>query len=186
MDKEYIDVRFDIMSGGVSAIHKYHRFDQEKGPYGVKRGDYEIKVVDILRRKGYSIILETERAAAGVKTPDGFINGLLMDIKAVESSGRWAIKDKFHAATKQGVESLILFFCQRDLYSLERITDGWKKYLQDESAQKYVQSIRQVLCVLEEEVVSIDIQKHEKPPNGDFSEGSKGTGGVPLPPSTQR
>lgn len=181
-----MDARFDIKSGGVSAIHKYHRFDQERGAFGVKRGDYEKMVVDRIRHKGYTVVLESERAAMGVKTPDGFVNGSVMDIKAVESVGRWTIKDKFRAATKQGVETLILFYYRKELYSLERILDGWKKFLRDGSARKYPNSVKQVLCVVEEDVLSILDLKHEKPPGGDFSEGSKGTGGVPLPPSVQR
>lgn len=147
LDADYLDVHFDIRSGGVSAVHKFHRFDQERGPYGIKRGDYERQVVEILRRKGYSIILESERAASGVKTPDGTLNGYVMDIKTVESTGRWAIKDKLHKATKQGVKILILYYPNIELFSRERIEDGWTKYLESYDARRYPQSVRQILCV---------------------------------------
>lgn len=148
LDKDYVDVRFDVKSGGVSAVHKYHRFDQQRGPYGTKRGEYEMIVLDTLRRKGFSIILASERAARGVKTPDGTLNGIVMDIKAVESAGRWAIKDKFHEAVKQGVAVLVLYFHNQELFSESRIQDGWDKYLREGTSQVYAQSIRQVVCVV--------------------------------------
>lgn len=147
LDADYLDVHFEIRSGGVSAVHKFHRFDQEKGPYGIKRGDYERQVVDFLRRKGYSIILESERAASGVKTPDGTLNGSVMDIKAVKSAGRWAIKDKLHKATKQGVSILILYYPNEQLFSWERMKDGWNKYQESYDAQRYPRSVRQIVCV---------------------------------------
>lgn len=187
LDENYPEVHFDIRSGGVSAVHRFHRFDQEKGPFGIKRGDYERAAVDILRRKGYSIILESERAAPGVKTPDGKLNGSVMDIKAVESAGRWAVKDKLHAATKQGVTVLVLYFPNEAYFSKERVLDGWKKHLRDDSAKDYPRSVLRVVCVVGTRVLVYNQGKtQEKPPAGDFSEGSKETGGVPLSPSMQR
>lgn len=158
-DADYLDVHIDIWSGGVSAVHKLHRFDQQKGPYGIKRGDYERVVVDILRRKGYTIILESERAAPGVKTPDGTLNGFVMDIKAVESAGRWAIKDKLHKATKQDVEVLILYFPKKELFVWSRIATGWSRYVEDLDSKRYPKTIQQVVCVIEEDVLVWDIKK---------------------------
>ena len=187
LDKDYVDVRFDILSGGVSAIHKYHRFDQQSGPYGIKRGEYERIVVETLRRKGHVVILGSERAAAGIKTPDGTLNGAIMDIKTVESVGRWAIKDKLHAATKQRIDTLILFFPNQTIYSEKRIRDGWCRHLRDDSGKDYPYCIRRVLCVVEGNVFAFHVDyKQEKPSCDDFSEGSKETGGVPLSPSMQR
>ena len=59
-DSNYYDVTFDEKSGGVSAIHKDHQFDKKIGPFGIKRGIYEIKTINALMRLGYSIILEPE------------------------------------------------------------------------------------------------------------------------------
>ena len=48
-DPGYIDVSFDEESGGVSAIHKEHCFDKQVGPFGCKRGDYEKRVIALVR-----------------------------------------------------------------------------------------------------------------------------------------
>jgi len=187
LDNDYVDVRFDVRSGGVSAIHKYHRFDQQIGPFGIKRGDYERLVAGILLQKGFVIILGSERATSGIKTPDGTLNGTIMDIKTVESAGRWAIKDKLHAATKQGVETVILYFPIKSLFSEERIRVGWNKHLRDASGKEYPLSIKCVMCIVGDNIYLFHVKyEQEKPSYDDFSEGSKETGGVPLSPSMQR
>jgi len=153
LDKDYVDARFDILSGGVSAVHKYHRFDQEIGPFGIKRGEYEKRAADILRRKGYVVLLESERAANGIKTPDGTLNGAVMDIKAVESTRKWVIKDKIYAATKQKANVLVLFFPTEALFSEDRITEGWQRYLESYDARRYPRTIHQIVCVVEDKRV---------------------------------
>ena len=150
LDKDYVDVRFDVLSGGVSAIHKCHRFDQQSGPYGIKRGEYERIVIDNLRRKGYVVILGPERAPSGIKTSDGTLNGAIMDIKTVESVGRWAIKDKLHAATKQKATVLVLYFPIRTLFSESRIEEGWERYRESYDAQRYPQTVRQLVCLVDD------------------------------------
>lgn len=59
-DDDYLEVTHDEESGGVSAIHILHKFDKQSGPYGVRRGDYEMKVVKVLRELGHRIVLEAE------------------------------------------------------------------------------------------------------------------------------
>lgn len=95
-DGQYHEVIYDEESGGVSAIHQEHRFDKQPGPFGVRRGVYELMAIDSLRKKGHVVILESERAPDGVKTPDGKLDGKAMDIKAIENTGQWTIKNKFH------------------------------------------------------------------------------------------
>ena len=152
-DGQYYEVVYDEESGGVSAIHQEHRFDKQPGPFGVRRGVYELMAIDALRKKGHVVVLESERAPNGVKTPDGKFDGRVMDIKAVENTGQWAIKDKLHIATKQGVEVLILYYHIKDLFSMDRIEDGWSKYLRDKCAKQYPQSVKRILCVVEDEVI---------------------------------
>lgn len=161
LDKDYVDVRFDVLSGGVSAIHKYHRFDQQSGPYGIKRGEYEKLAVNTLRRKGHVVILGSEREKPGVKMPDGTLDGLVMDIKAIESDGRWTIKKKMHAATKQGAKVLVLYFLNPVLYSRDRIESGWTSFSGDLDSQRYPQTLRRVVFVVGNKV---EIWEIKKPP----------------------
>ena len=152
-DDQYYEVSYDEESGGVSAIHQEHRFDKQPGPFGVRRGVYELMAIDALRKKGHVVILESERAPDGVKTPDGILDGRAMDIKAMENAGQWTIKNKFHQATKQKTEILVFYYHLHDLFSIEKIEDGWKRFIQDIDSQRYENTIKKVLCVVEGEVV---------------------------------
>ena len=152
-DPDYYDVSFDEESGGVSGIHLRHRFDPTEGLYGIKKGEYEKIAVDILRRGGHAVILESEYAPNGIKTPDGTIDGIVMDIKAVEGMGKWAIKDKFHDATKKCVECVILYFHKEILFSKERMYDGWNKFKNDKDSIRYDMTIKRVICIIETKIV---------------------------------
>lgn len=156
-DPNYYDVTFDDKSGGVSAIHREHRFDSSMGLYGIKKGDYERLVVKALVKRGHVVRLESELAPEGVKSPDGSLDGTIMDIKTVERNGKWAIKDKIHIATKQGVECIVFYFHKASLFSFERLEDGWAKFLNDIDSQRYPNTIKQVLCVVVDEVIEWDI-----------------------------
>ena len=97
--------------------------------------------------------LESENAGIGEKTPDGKLNGMIMDIKAVEGAGKWTVKSKFHEATVQGAECVVLYFHDKSLYSLDRISDGWKKFLEDIDSDRYKRSIKKVLCIVERKLI---------------------------------
>ena len=152
-DPNYVNVCFDQETGGVSAIHRQHKFDNEKGPFGVTAGDYEKITVNLLRKRGHYITLESEMAPPGVKTPDGQIDGLVMDIKATNSTGKWAIKEKLHHAAKQGAECVIFYFHKKELFSQERIEDGWTRFLVDNDSQQYIEVIKRIICVVENEEI---------------------------------
>ena len=150
-DPYYYDVTFDNLSGGVSAVHRNHQFDSQIGAYGIKKGDYEKISVKALRERGHAIILESEVAPDGIMSPDGSIDGVIMDIKAVEGHGKWAIKDKLHIATRQGASCVILYFHDKTLYTNERILDGWIKYSNDQASQKYSNTIKRIMCIVEKD-----------------------------------
>ncbi len=158
-DPNYYDVTFDKLSGGVSAVHKDHQFDKKMGPFGIRKGDYEINAVAILRRRGNYILLESEMAPDGVKTPDGVIDGVRMDIKAVEGNGKWAIKDKYHDAVKKGVECIIFYFHKKDVYSEKRLYDGWIKFIHDKDSQRYPMSIKKIISIVETRVIEWETPK---------------------------
>lgn len=148
-DRDYHAVTYDLSSGGLSAVHVDHNLDSEMGHYGCRRGDYERRVVEVLRKRGHRIILESEVKGPNVKTPDGTYDGHPMDIKSVESFGKWAIKDKFYDGCRQGVSCLILYFPKKDLYSPERMRDGWDKFRANRYGCRNFQRIKKVVCVVE-------------------------------------
>lgn len=152
-DPNYYDVTFDDKSGGVSAIHREHKFDSEVGAYGIKIGEYERNAIDALRRQGHLVILESEKVPNGVKTPDGSLDGLVMEIKSVEKHGKWAVKSKLHQAAKQGATCIVLYFHKKELFSISRIDFGWNSYLNDDSSLQYNSRISRVICIVEDKVI---------------------------------
>lgn len=155
---DYYNVRYDKLSGGMSAIQKGHIFSKTKSSrYGFNCGKFEKYAIAALRRHGHSIVLISEKAAEGIKTPDGFIDGVLMDIKAVEGIGKWAIKSKLHEATIQRVSCVVLYFHEESLFSLERINDGWLRFQRDDSSQRLPQTIEQIICIVKNKVIEYSI-----------------------------
>ena len=123
-DDDYLDVTYDEQSGGVSAVHKLHKFAKKIGAYGVRQGDYERIALGVLRKCGHRIVLGSETNMPGIKSFDGFLDDLPMEIKAVEGSGLWAVSTKMLQAEKQHAESIVLFFPKEELYSPFRISEG--------------------------------------------------------------
>ncbi len=125
-DPNYQEVIFDDNSGGVSAIHKEHCFDKQIGPFGYKRGQYEVDVATILRRSGHSILLESEYPKGRkIKNCDALIDGFLSEIKTVESNGRWSIRTKVHSAIMKGADLLVLYYPNSKFFSEDKILEGW-------------------------------------------------------------
>lgn len=148
-DPHYYDVTFDEQSSGVSAIHREHCFDKQFGPFGSKRGDYELSVSRILRSKGYVITLESEYPKGrGVKSFDAFIDGAKSEIKTVESNGRWSIRTKIQSAVRQRAELLVLYYPKKELYSELKIYEGLDLVLQSiENA-----NLKKIIAIVEEAV----------------------------------
>lgn len=154
-DENYTDVKIDRKSGGLSAVHREHNFDPTKGCFGIPRGEYERLATEALRKNGYRVVLASEKAGEGIKTPDGSLDGVLMDIKAVEGTGKYTIKNKFDSARRQRVNSVILYFHTKELYSEERVADGWRFYMQE--LGEHSQPITNIVCVVEDKVIPVSI-----------------------------
>ena len=145
---DYENISFDSYSGGVSAIHKYHRFDKSIGPFGYSRGEYERIVTKTLRSIGAFILLDSESPIGkNIKTNDARLNGFTAEIKAVESFGRWSIRTKLYQVAKQNAEIAILFFPSVKLYSKERIIWGWERFLVDRDCESLHSIIAYVICI---------------------------------------
>ncbi len=120
-DKNYTNILFDESTGALQATHIEHHFDTNKGYY-------EKQVQKILFVNGNKIILESEKKAPGIKTPDGTLNDVLFEIKAVEGNGKNNIKNKFNQAVSQGCKHIVLFFPDTTLYNQNIINEGYIKY----------------------------------------------------------
>ena len=83
-DHDYLDVTYDEQSDGVSAVHIHHKFAKKKGVNGMRQGDYERTVLDVLRKCGHRIVLGPETNMPGIKSFDGFLDDIPMEIKAIE------------------------------------------------------------------------------------------------------
>ena len=88
IDGNYTDVRFNPKNGALLAIHKKHYFDPTIGIFEIPRGKYEKIASEVLFDYGMSVILNSEISGYQVKTPEGFLNGKLFDIKGIEGSGK--------------------------------------------------------------------------------------------------
>lgn len=151
---DYLDVTYDEESGGVSAVHKFHKFDKQKGSMSIRRGDYERTVIEVLRKQGHRIVLEEETNMPGVKSYDGYLDDLPMEIKAVEGIGTWSISTKLRNAGKQQAKCVVLFFPEKSLYSPFRITEGIR--LVNSSPDKEVISeLSRILVVVEDHIEAI-------------------------------
>lgn len=127
-DIDYYDVRYDEISGGVSAVHCKHKYSKQKGLFGLRQGDYELNVLEILRKQGHRVILGSESNTPGVKSFDGFIDDIPMEIKAIEGCGIWSISTKLRSADKQHAQCVVLYFPDETLYSLDRIKEGLRLF----------------------------------------------------------
>lgn len=161
-DSDYLDVQFDWISGGLSAIHKEHNFDKRIGPFCCKRGDYERHVVDVLRTKGHRVILLSEYSSNyDGKKFDCLLDGKSGDIKTVESDGHWAVRTKMYYTAKQRASYIILYFPDRRLFSYERVIEGWRMFLSDPIAlaNDLADVIKRTYIIVDQSVLEI-----EKPP----------------------
>ena len=151
---DYYDVTYDEVSGGVSAVHRFHKFDKQLGIMGYPRGEYEKNAIASLRKKGHRIILESEIGQQGEKRFDGFLDDWQMDIKAIEGNGIWSISTKIHDAIKQGANCVVFVFPDRRLYSFHRITDGLGKFITTPGNVE-TQMLSRVIAIVEDQVACV-------------------------------
>ena len=151
-DSDYNDVMFDEESGGVSAVHIKHKYAKQKGLNGWRQGDYELIVLNTLRKSGHRVILEAEPNHPGVKSNDGFIDDEPMEIKSVEGMGEWAISTKLHEAERQNAHCVVLFFPKEELYSLFRINEGIRLY---HSSPNNKMTVVKIIVLVVDRIVSV-------------------------------
>ena len=138
-NSDYIDVTYDDKSGGVSAVHKRHKFDKQIGAYGVLRGDYEREALKVLRESGFRVVLESELSSPGKKICDGYLDDIPMEIKAIEGNGTWTISTKLRNAVKQHARCVVLYFPEKERYSSFRVNEGIRLF---QSSSDYTHTLR--------------------------------------------
>ena len=89
---------------------------------------------------GMSIILNTELLGYQVKTPDGFLNGKLFDIKGIEGNGKNNIINNLKGASKKGVEIIVLYYHDNTMFSEVHLREGYQFYLRN-SQRKNIQYV---------------------------------------------
>jgi hypothetical protein len=141
---DWVKVGFDEHSGGYCVYHKDHLFDPTIGKFGIPRGDYEKNAAKVLSAYGMNVVLKSERCKDGIKTPDGFLNGVLFDIKGVEGNSQRRIKDVFSKSSKQGAEVTVLYFHDKNMFDMDFVKESYKRYL---GASKNA-LVKEVYCVV--------------------------------------
>jgi hypothetical protein len=100
------------------------------------------------------VVLENEKGyAEGIKTPDGRLDDKTMDIKGIESDGNYTVKNAFRKVNAQKAEIAVLYFHKAEMFSEQKVKDQWKLF-KDRVKRT---SIKEVLCVIGDRVVSIKI-----------------------------
>ena len=153
-NSDYLEVTFDEKSGGVSAVHRLHKFDKQQGVQDMRRSDYERFVLEVLRKRGHRVVLAEETNTPGVKSYDGYMDDTPMEIKSIEGSGVWSICTKLLIADKQRARCVILFFPDESLFSEGRIIDGIGKYLANPNAGKHL-TINRLISVSRDNVLLV-------------------------------
>ena len=161
---DYVDVTYDEASGGMSAVHTKHKFAKQKGAYGMRQGDYELIVLDVLKKSGHRIVLDAESNTPGMKSFDGFIDDVPMEIKAIEGRGTWTICTKLRQAEKQRAQCVVLYFPEEGLFSQLRISEGIRLFSSGLNSGQ-VPILTRLIAVVQNSVV-VDWHKKATPIEG--------------------
>ena len=146
-DPNYTGVEYNPTTGGLKATHVDHNFDSQVGRFGFARGEYEKLAADALFGKGYSVILKSEKAQEGEKCPDGYLNGVLMDIKGIEGNPLYSLM----RANKQEVKTAVLYFHDGEKYTrsgVEANLENLPGLLEKNKVKNPVIYIETVVCVV--------------------------------------
>jgi len=139
-DDNYTDVRFNPETGALSAIHKEHRFDTEKGIFGIERGEYERISLDVLYEQGNKVVLGSEKQEYKIKVPDGDLNNKKFDIKGVEGIGKNNIINNIKNTNKKGADAIVLYYHNNKFFSEKQLRDSYDTYYRN-SKSKRIQDV---------------------------------------------
>ena len=135
-DDNYTDVRFNPENGALAATHKEHNFDNSIGIFGIERGDYERISMDVLYQNGNKVVLESEKTGYKKKVADGVLNEKKFDIKGIEGIGENNIINDIKDVNKKGVESMVFYYHDRNLFDVKRLKEGYNSYLRNSKSKR--------------------------------------------------
>jgi hypothetical protein len=168
VDPAYTNVKFDERTGGLLAIHKDHNFDPTIGCFGIPRGDYERIAAEVLYGYGRCVILESEISTINVKVSEGLLDGKKFDIKGVEGVGGRNIIAKISQASKQGAETVVLYFHDPNMFDSGKTINAYRGYL-NLSKNKQIQA---VYYIVEGKLYKITIKNADDKSSAQFRIGT--------------
>jgi Contact-dependent growth inhibition CdiA C-terminal domain len=119
-EPEYRRYYFDEVAGGFVLIHHDHNLNNS-----------ESFVAEVLAKIGKRVTLLSEKAVAGVRTPDAEIDGQICEFKELTESTRnirYRVQEGISRAKNQGVAAVI-FHINRENYDVWKINAGIKQGL---------------------------------------------------------
>ncbi|HAT14674.1 MAG TPA: hypothetical protein DD001_07730 [Microcoleaceae bacterium UBA10368] len=148
-EPEYRRSYFDEVAGGFVLIHQQHNLNNS-----------ESFVAEVLAKMGKRVILLSEQAAEGVRTPDAEIDGEICEFKELTKSTknlRYRVQEGISRAKNQGAAAVIIHI-NRETYEFWKINDGIRKaFYWDE--RQLIQTI--ILVFNSEEVQKITREEWE-------------------------
>jgi hypothetical protein len=146
VDNNYKNVRFDPQNGALMATHNEHQFDPSPISIGIckTRGDYERNSQKVLYLNGHSVVLEAEPSNDGKKKSEGTLDWRKFDIKGIEGKGKRNIRDKLFEASKQGAETVVLYYPEERFFSALQLKLQVDAYYRN-SKQKNIKTIYYII-----------------------------------------
>ena len=177
-DKDYFDVEFDPINGGVKAIHKGHKLNDthQKRFFGknISSKDLELSCLEQLFRMGNKAILldEKKKGDNGLELTalDLSLNGKKMDIRSItEASNKYvnALTDKDKqiknwnkiSDPEDFADSLCLYFYDPSMYSKQSIENAIQSYKNIRGSKGKICRIKSLYVVVKDkpEVLEFNI-----------------------------
>lgn len=148
-DKNYGHVKYDRISGGMSASHKEHNFDKVGGKY-------EKTAQNVGRRNGHAVILEKERGGTlGQRFTEGTWDGMLFEVAGRETATENNIfKGLKHCAKKRTTQIAVLVYPNGgfDEGILKSAIKRYKGLEKLGEGEQYVPFIK-VICIQDDKIV---------------------------------
>ena len=118
-DPNYINVEFNEKTGGMTATHKEHNFDN-------KKGWYETSVMEVGFQNGHSIIFEKEdHTVQNKKNVEGLWDNQNFEIGAAENFTKQNIRNALkHCAKKPDCDIAVIFVPDENNYDKNNLFQG--------------------------------------------------------------
>lgn len=147
---DYIGVKFDPASGGVTAVHVGHNFDKVGGAFEKHAQNAALKA-------GYSVILENEpQNVYGKRSTEGTWDGLQFEVAGATNGKINNIRNALkHCAHKRTTEIAVIDF-PNGSFSLDNFNEALKLFnglekLHDGQFLKF----KKIICIQDEQIIHV-------------------------------